>query len=480
VISETLLSDLLYGYSVFMLGYFGVVNLSYLIVHASGLVTLNRLMASRSFQPSYQRFGSPFLPGIAIVVPAYNEESTIVSSLRSFLDLKYPDFEVIVVNDGSTDETMDRLLENFDLEPVPAEPPWDLPCEPVRNVYGSRRNPRLTVIDKQNGGKADALNAGVYLTEKPLFCAVDADSIIERDALLAVAQPFLRDPTKVVATGGVVRVANGCSISDSIVESVRLSSSPLVGLQTAEYLRAFLAGRIGLSSLRSLMIISGAFGVFDTEVVRAVGGYNTETVTEDMDLVVRIHRHLTDLGREYRVVFVPEPVIWTRVPETLSALSRQRRRWHRGLFQTLLIHRRMIGNPNYGVVGVVALPFFLFIEGLGPLVEGSGYVVILAAFALGVVNVEFFLVFVGLAMVFGTLLSWLSVLSEVISYRRYERLRDLAQLLGYGIAENVVYRQWRTLVLWRGFIEFLRGSGSWGKMERSGFQDDGAQTKSQD
>lgn len=464
-----ILTAVLLGFSVMVLVYFLVANTTYLLIHLTAIGELRRLMKELAFESTYQRFGSPFLPGIAIVVPAYNEAPVIVSSVRSFLDLRYPDLEVIVVNDGSTDDTLHRLVDQFDLEAVDARPPRDLPCEPVRAVYRSTHDRGLTVIDKENGGKADALNAGVYLTEKPLFCAVDADSIIERDALLSVAQPFLEHPEQTVATGGVVRVANGCSISEGTVEEVRLSRKPLVGLQTMEYMRAFFSGRIGLSNLKSLMIISGAFGLFDTRVVREVGGYRSDTITEDMELVVRMHRYLIEQGRDYRLEFVPEPVIWTRVPEDRTTLSRQRRRWHRGLFQTISLHRSMVGNPKYGVTGVFALPFFAGVEGFGPIVEGTGYVVIPVAFVLGIVDGWFLVVFLLLAVFLNMFLSWLSVFSEVLSFRRYERPRDVVLLLGYGILENVLYRQWRTIVLLRGFIEFLQGIDSWGAMERSGF-----------
>ncbi|WP_331234245.1 glycosyltransferase family 2 protein [Natronorarus salvus] len=465
-----LLTAFLFGFSVFVVAYFVVANTAYLAIHLTALVELRRLMNERTFESTYQRFGSPFLPGIAIVVPAYDEAPVIVQSVRSFLDLQYPDYEVIVVNDGSTDDTLDRLVDAFDLEAVAASPPMELPCETVRDVYRSPENRKLTVIDKENGGKADALNAGVFFTEKQLFCAVDADSVIERDALLSVAKPFLEHPERTVATGGVVRVANSCSITEGIVEEVRLSRNPLVGLQTMEYLRAFLSGRIGLSSLKSLMIISGAFGLFDTRLVREVGGYRSDTITEDMELVVRMHRYLNERDREYRLEFVPEPVIWTEVPEDRAVLSRQRRRWHRGLFQTLMMHRKMIGNPNYGVTGMFALPFFMGVEGFGPLIEGLGYVIVPLAFVLGIVDTWFFISFLLLAIVLSMFLSWLSVLSEVASYRRYDRPRDVALLLGYGVLENVLYRQWKTVVLWRGFVEFLRGDDSWGAMERKGFE----------
>lgn len=458
----------LVAFSVFVLGYFLVVNAAYAVVHLVALRELKSAIEARTLHESYPEFGSPFMPGVAIVVPAYDEAPVIVDSVRSFLDLEYPDCEVIVVNDGSEDATLDRLVDAFDLERIEAPAPWELPSAPVRSIYRSRRAD-LTVIDKENGGKADALNAGVFFTEKPLFCAVDADSVIERDALMSVARPFLEEPDRTVATGGVVRVANGCSISSGIVERIGLSPEPLVGVQTVEYLRAFLAGRMGLSRLDSLLVISGAFGMFDTETVREVGGYRTGSVTEDMELVVRLHRRLSEWGRECRVVFLPKPVVWTEVPETTAGFSRQRRRWNRGLFDTLLEHRDMIGNPKYGTTGTFALPFFLVVEALGPLVEGLGYVVVPIAFLLGVVNVEFFLVFVLLAMLFGTLLSWLGVLSEVIGYKRYERPSEIARLLLYGVLENVLYRQWRTLVLWRGFLEFLWGAESWGAMERAGF-----------
>lgn len=459
------------AFSVVVLGYFVIANGVYIAIHIAALFELRQLTQEHTFRSVYQQFGSPFLPGIAIIVPAYNEAPTIVSSVKSFLDLTYPEYEVIVVNDGSTDETLSKLTNTFDLKIIPAKPPWDLPCEAVRDVYRSDEHENLTVINKENGGKADALNAGVYLTEKPLFCAVDADSIIERNALLSVAQPFLEDPERTVATGGVVRVANGCTISQGIVESVRLSRKPLVGFQTVEYIRAFLSGRIGLSSFQSLLIISGAFGLFDTRLVREAGGYRSETSTEDMELVVRLHRHLHEGDKDYRIAFVPEPVIWTEVPEDRTGLSRQRRRWHRGLFQTLTAHRQMIGNPRYGTTGMFALPFFVFIEALGPIIEGAGYVIIPVAFLLGAVNEWFLFLFLLLAITLGTLLSWLSILSEVISYRRYDQPIDIILLLIYGIGENILYRQWRTIVLWRGFIEFLRGDKSWGVMERSGFND---------
>ncbi len=450
----------------FFLGYFVLVNGSYLFVHIVSIFTLEKNVRNWLLEPVYEPHSSPFLPGIAVIVPAYNESVTIVDTVQSLLNLEYTNYEVVVVNDGSTDDTLERLVDTYDLEPVGEEVPFDLPCEPVHDVYQSEPMD-LVLIDKDNGGKADALNAGVFFTDQPLFCAIDADSIIERSALLEVVQPFLQDPERTVATGGTVRVANGCSITRGIVTQVGLSKNTLANLQTVEYLRAFLSGRIGLSGIGGLLIISGAFGLFRTSAVREVGGYSTETITEDMELIVRLHRHFSDT--DYRVSFVPYPVVWTEVPDSRAVLASQRSRWFQGMIETLSMHRDMIGNPKYGVIGVFALPFFLFVETVGPLIEGIGYVIVPIAFFLGYLNVPFFVLFLGVAVGIGTLLSWLSVLNEVVSFRRYSNRSDIVKLLAYGLLEHFPYRQWKSAITWLALIQYLRGESAWGEMVRTGF-----------
>lgn len=454
----------------FFLGYFGLVNGSYLLLHGAGLIGIRRNLREQSVDPAYDLHDSPFIPGIAVIVPAYNEAPVIASSVQSLLSIEYPDVEVVVVNDGSTDGTLARLQDAFDLRRVQAEYPIEMPCEEINSVHRAT-DVDLVVLDKANGGKADALNAGLFFTDQPLYCAVDADTIIERDALINIIRPFLRDPQRMLATGGTVRVANGCTFRDSLVQQIRLSGSWLVDLQAMEYLRAFLAGRIGLSMIRGLLIVSGAFGLFRTSAVREVGGYSPETITEDMELIVRLHRAYRERNREYRVEFIPDAVVWTEVPETIQSLGRQRSRWYRGLLESLTMHRAMIGRRKYGVIGLVALPFFLFVEALGPLIEGLGYVLVPAAFVLGLLNVPFFALFLAVAVGLGTLLSWLGIFTEVVGYRRYTRIRDIAALLGYGLLENVLYRQWKAFIAWKGLVQFVRGDTAWGEMVRVGIDE---------
>ena len=453
----------------FFVSYFILINGSYLLIHLAALVGIRQNRREQRVTPAYDIHESPVIPGIAIVLPAYNEGPVVASSVRSLLSVEYPDFEIVAVNDGSTDDTLDQLRNAFDLERVDAEYPVEIPCEPIRDVYRAS-DADLVVIDKENGGKADALNAGVFFTDQPLFCAIDADTVIERSGLIEIVRPFLRDPERMIATGGTVRVANGCTIRDGVVERVRLSGSALVNLQTMEYLRAFLAGRIGLSVMKSLLIVSGAFGLFRTNAVREIGGYSTDTITEDMELVVRLHRHFGDLNEAYRVEFVPDAVVWTEVPESRQVLGRQRSRWYRGLIESLLLHRRMIGRPKYGVIGLVALPFFVLVEFFGPLIEGLGYLLVPIAFLLGLLNGPFFLLFVAVAVGLGTLMSWLSAFSEVYGFRQYVHPRDILGILFYGVVENVLFRQWKAFIAWKGLVQFLRGDTSWGEMTRVGLE----------
>ena len=455
-------------YTAFILVFFFAINTYYLVLTIGGFWRTLRV-AREVRRPDQRRLlRSPLTPPISVLAPAFNEEANVVENVRSLLMLDYPLFEVVLINDGSRDRTLGRLVDAFDLRRSARCFERVLPCKTIRGIYDSPIYPNLVVVDKENGGKADALNAGLNLSLYPLFCAIDADSILESDALLRLVRPFVDAPGVTIAAGGVVRVANGCEIHGGRVHKVQLPRRPLPLIQIVEYLRAFLFGRMGWSTGNSLLVISGAFGLFDKRAAVTAGGYATDSVGEDMELVVRMHRKRREVRQPYSIGFVPDPICWTEVPVTFRVLRRQRTRWQRGLIDTLVRHRAMIGRPRFGTVGMVSLPGFVVFEMLSPLVELSGYLLMPVLWALGLLNLSGAFVFFVLALMYTVLVSALAVLLEDIAFRRYPHTGDLGRLLVGALMENFGFRQ---LTVWwrvRAFWEYLRGDLSWGAMERRG------------
>ena len=451
----------------FILGYFVLLNGGYLVLNFLSIAVLRRNRQEKLVDTLPQVY-SGLAPGISILVPAYNEEATITAAIRSMFQLTYADFEIIVINDGSRDRTLAVLTEAFALVPFPQAPREGLPTKPVRGVYHSARHPNLRVIDKENGGKADSLNAGINAARHPLFCGVDADSILARDALQRVVKPFLNDPLT-VATGGTVRVANGCEVTDGALTRVGLPTNIWALFQVVEYLRAFLFGRLGWSQLNGMLIISGAFGLFKTEVVSAVGGYRANTIGEDMELVVRLHRMLRQQGVRYRIQFVPEPVCWTEAPEDFTTLKNQRIRWQRGLSESLSSNWGLMFSRRGGAPGWLAFPFMVLFEWLGPVVELGGYLFMAYAYAFGLVSWQAFSGFLVMAVGLGILLSASGLLLEEMAFHMYPKMRHLALLLVMVVVENLGYRQ---LNSWWRLVGLLRWASqresSWGEMKRKG------------
>jgi len=408
-------------------------------------------------------------PPISLIAPAYNEEVTCVESVRSLLTIEYPDYEILVVNDGSTDRTVERLTEAFEFEPATRIPTAALATAGVNRVLRSRTHPSLWLIDKENGGKADALNAGLNYCYTPFFCAMDADSILEPQALIRIVRPFLEDAST-VAAGGILRIANGCTVERGRIVEVALPNNLLAQFQVLEYLRVFLAGRMGWAALDATLIISGAFGMFRRSSVVDVGGYATDTVGEDMELIVRLHRHGYENGTPHRIHFVPDPVAWTECPESLGVLARQRDRWQRGLFQSLTRHKRMLLNPKYGRVGLLAFPYFFFLEMLGPVIELGGYLSFTATIIAGRADWVVVAAFLAVAIIFGGVLSLSAVALEELSFRRYPRLADLLKLFVLAGLENFGFRQMNAWWRVKGTVSAVRGIQGWGKMTRKGFE----------
>jgi cellulose synthase/poly-beta-1,6-N-acetylglucosamine synthase-like glycosyltransferase len=450
-----------------ILAYFIGINTGYIALNLLSAIPLSRQLGARTAWP-LSRLYSGFEPPVSVLVPAYNEETTIVASVRSLLQLNYPEFEVIVVNDGSKDGTLAALIKEFDMVRFPEAYRIRVPVKPVKAVYRSLRQPNLRVIDKENGGgKADASNAAINCARYPLICIVDADGVLERDSLYSAAQPFLEDPLT-IAAGGSVRLINGCSVSGGFLDRIGLPRNLLARFQIVEYLRGFLFGRLGWLPLNAVPIISGAFGVFRTERVIAAGGYRTDTLGEDMELTLRLHRLNRLAGRPYRIGFVADPVCWTDAPESLSVLKKQRIRWHRGLGESLLMNRALLFHPKGGAPGWITFPFMAVFEWLGPLLEVAGYVFMIAAFVLGMISAEAFIAFLVLAFGLGLLLSFSALLMEEISFHVYMKSSELALLVVVSILENFGYRQ--LISCWRliGLAHWMTGrKATWGEMKRT-------------
>ncbi|MDY7222784.1 glycosyltransferase family 2 protein [Halalkalibacterium halodurans] len=466
-----IVSYLPYLFAWFLLGYMGIVVLVY-----TGMLLLSVVQLKREQKLNKQEVYDDYLEltytkPVSILVPAYNEETGIIETVRSLLSLKYPQTEIVVVNDGSTDQTLEVIIKHFQMVKVGKVIRKQIETEPIKGVYQSTIFPHLLLVDKSNGGKADALNAGLNVSKYPYFCSIDGDSILETDALLKVMKPIVTsrdDEDEVIASGGNVRIANGSDIQMGSVLSVQLAKNPLVVMQVIEYLRAFLMGRIGLSRHNMVLIISGAFSVFAKKWVMEAGGYSKKTVGEDMELVVRLHRLVKEKRLKKRITFVPDPVCWTEAPATFRVLQRQRSRWHRGLMESLWLHRGMTFNPKYGLVGTASIPYFWIVEFFGPVVELMGYLYIVFAFFFGGLYVEFALALFLLFVLYGTVFSMTAVILEGWSLKRYPKVSDMSRLMIFSLFEALWYRP--LTVLWRfgAIIEALFRSKAWGEMTRKG------------
>ncbi|MEA2706182.1 MAG: hypothetical protein QOH22_970 [Gemmatimonadaceae bacterium] len=467
--SLPLAAQLLAKGQVVVLIYFLAVNGWYLVLLISSLIEMRRHMLLIADESRHLLLSSTLSPTISILAPAFNEESTIESSLRALLALQYPRLEVIVISDGSKDDTVKVLIERFDLVPVKTIYERRISTKPVRNLYRSATYPSLVVVDKENGGKADALNVGLSFARGELVCAMDADTLIEGDGLQRMVRPFLY-ATDVVATGGTIRVVNGSEVDLGRIVQARVTTHALAGIQVVEYLRAFLFGRLGWNRLGGNIIISGAFGLFRREAVVNAGGYLHDTVGEDMELVLRLKRLSYERGGPGTIAFVPDPVAWTEVPETLRVLGRQRDRWHRGLADVLWRHRGMFMNPRYGITGVFVFPYYVFVELLAPVFEAVGLITLAVGLTLGIIDWRFTALFWLTAYGLATALTAFTLILEDISFHRYNTFRDRGLLFWWALMENLGYRQitvyWRLRGLWK----FLIGRKDWGVMERKGFQ----------
>jgi cellulose synthase/poly-beta-1,6-N-acetylglucosamine synthase-like glycosyltransferase len=464
---KALFISLILGFNYFVGIYFGIINLIYTVLLTVSLFVILRYLERIRYSGRKDFSTSPEIHPVSVLISARNEEKVITQAVNSALTLNYPFFDVIVINDGSDDATLDTLISNFNLNRIDLVYRNIIKTKPVRGFYYNPELPNFLVIDKESGGKADSLNCGINASKNPYFCSVDADSVLEKDALIRLVTPIMESVKPVIACGGVVRVLNGIELKEREVTEIALPRRMLPLFQIVEYLRAFLFGRVGWNTLNAILILSGTFSLFNKEAVRAVGGYSVKNVTEDMELIIRLHKYYISEKKPYTIKFVPDPICWTEVPDNLKMLGRQRRRWHMGLIQSITQHKMMF-NPKYGKLGILVFPYYFFFEMLGPIVELLGYIIVPLSYFFGLLSVDFFILFLILAIFYGIFLSTMGVFLAELTYKRYPKWRHLFKLLFYGVLENLGYRQINSFWRFQAIMYYLFGKRKWEHVEDKG------------
>ena len=453
--------------------YFVLLNASYFRMLSSAWKQMNKRHRLLNLRSAMGRFYQEDIP-VTLIAPAYNEEAVIVDSVRSMLALNYPEYEVVVVCDGPKDGTLDRLKESFDLVPCSTMCRSRIETQPIEAVFMSKFDARLKVVLKKNGGKADALNVGINFSRYPLFCAVDTDSLIEPDALYKLAQPFISDHGT-VAAGGTIRLTNGSEFENGRLKKQGIPDNWPALFQMVEYLRAFIIGRQGLDEYNAMLIISGAFGMFNKEAVVEVGGYRAKSLGEDMEMIVRLHRYMQETGRPYRITQVPEAVCWTEAPESMKMLKSQRIRWHRGLHESLMLHRSLFINDEMfsrkRLPVTLSMYFFLFFEFVAPLVETFGYVYLVCALIFGWIDWGVFAAMLMLAVTVSLFVTSGAIfLDERYTGGYATNLRGLGKIMLAAVLEPFTFRlaslKWRVMGLWHICIN---KQTKWEAIERKGF-----------
>ncbi|MEJ8800572.1 glycosyltransferase family 2 protein [Pontibacter sp. H249] len=447
------------------------ISASYVVLAIMSARAMKQYKERNSFVDYRTILASQFSPSVSLIAPAYNESMTIVDNVRSLLALHYNNYEVIIVNDGSKDNTLALLIDAYKLEKIDLLPDNQIKTKQVRGIYKAK-NPayhKLVVVDKENGGKADALNVGINVSLNKLIACIDVDCVLESDSLLKLVKPFMEEKTPVIATGGVIRIANSCVVEDGRLVKVDVPDKFIPRVQVLEYFRAFLMGRMAWAHVNGLLLISGAFGMFDKATVIKAGGYNHNTVGEDMELLVRMRRMLYEEKKPCKVAFIPDPLCWTEAPQTWDILKKQRNRWTRGTAETLLLHRKMILNKRYGILGLVSLPMWVLFEWLAPLIEFLGLVFFCVLAILGYANWLYFFSFLGLVYSFAIMVSVFAILFEERSYQQYKRPGHMLKLVLTALLEPFLYHPITVWAAVKGNYDLITGKKSWGEMTRAGF-----------
>lgn len=442
------------------------------------LTVLSRLVIHRNkFFARYRNettiLSSPIAPGISVIAPAFNESLNVISNIRSLLTLEYPLFEVIIVNDGSTDDTLEVLIQEFSLTKVDYAYNEILETQPVRGIYRSTEKVynKLTIVDKINGKcKADAVNAGLNVAHHPYFLNTDVDCILDNKTLVKLIRPILEEMKPVIAVGAGLRIANSCEIDSGMMTMVKVPTALLPRFQELEYIRSFIMGKLGWSYINAVPNVSGGLGLFNKEVAIQAGGYDSKSFAEDMDIVVRMVKNRLEEKEEYAVRYIPETLCWTEAPESLSVFVRQRVRWSRGLWQIFATHFKVLFNPKYKRLGLIVFPYNFFFELLAPIIEVLGIIFYICIIILGLVNWQTAIILLIFVYVYLVFISIVAVLWDQFVFKQYKNWKVVFNLTLMAFIEPLIYHPIVLFSCLKGYLYQLVGrKHSWGNMKRKGF-----------
>ena len=426
-----------------------------------------------SFLQYKDLLSSNLAPSISIIAPAYNESLNIIENVRSLLSIHYVNFNVIIVNDGSKDDSLEKLIKAYNLEKVEYLIDQKIDTQPLRHGVFKSLNPafdKLIVVDKENGGKADALNVGINFSKNKYIACIDVDCLLLKDSLQKMIKPFLEyTDAKVIASGGVIRIANSCKIEDGKLLEINFPKKWIERAQILEYLRAFLLGRMAWARLNGLLVISGAFGIFDKEIAVKVGGYDTKTVGEDMEIVVRMRKYMEETKQKYKVAYIPDPLCWTEAPDNYKIFTSQRNRWTRGTIETLKMHKNIGLNPKYGILGMLSFPYWFIFERMAPIVEVLGMIYFILLVIFRDLNWFFVLGFFLSAYLFSLIFSFVAIFSEEFTYHQYKKKGTGRDIVFTIFLEPLILHPFVLYAAIKGnFDYYFNKNKKWGVMTRKG------------
>lgn len=461
-----------YEYSVFF--YATAMIFSYLVLGVFSMINIYRYKSYNHDYDDELLFNSPIAPGISVIAPAYNEEKTIIVNVKSLLTLRYPLFEVVIVNDGSKDKTLEKLIEEFDLIEVEFLYIEKIKTKPFKRVFKST-NPKyekLTVVDKENGGtKADASNAGINASVFPYFLCTDVDCVLLRETLLKMIKPFLKSKKQVIGVGAALRMLNGCKVKDGVITRVKPPKRLIPSFQELEYIRAYLLGKMGWSLVNCVPNISGGLGMFDKEVAINAGGYDGDSHAEDMDMTIRMISYMKNNHLKYRIDYIPDSCCWTEGPPNLKVLNNQRTRWSSGLAQIFRVHKSLFFNKQYGSYGLVTIPYIFLFEFISPIIEAVGILFFIYIIITGHVNWGMAAIILLYSYTFAIFVSAMVVIQDHIVFKQYKRTREVFRLILIGLIEPIVYHPLIVFFSIKGYVVFYLGKKlEWGTMTREGVE----------